>query len=300
MVVTPTREPFAPPADAPPRPRLARLGDLLTDWEADALAAHTAREEGRPRGPVTGLPALDQELGGALPVGVTAVHGGPGVGKTAFGLQAAALCGCPALFVTCEMAPLELLRRHTARVTGTYLGRLKSGELAPAASLVLARQAVTAAPQLALADATQAPAGPDWLRDAARAVRGNAEHLLLVLDSLHAWADSLPGDAPEYERLNAALAVLRQLAGALGCAVLVTVERNRASMRVGGLNAGAGTRKIEYGAEVLIDLTIDDKAAPAAPGTVALLATLDKNRHGSPGRKLPIRFTGALQRFEAM
>jgi replicative DNA helicase len=299
MVAAPTREPFTPPAAAPPQPRLTRLGDLLGEWEADALAAHAARVEGRPRGPVTGLRPLDQELGGALPVGVTAVHGGPGVGKTAFGLQASASCGCPALFVTCEMAPLELLRRHTARVTGTYLGRLKSGELAPADSLTLARQAVAAAPLLTLADATQAPADADWLRDAARAARGDAEHLLLVLDSLHSWADALGGEAPEYERLNAALAILRQLAGALNCAVLVTVERNRATMK-GGLHAGAGTRKIEYGAEVVIDLTADENAAPAAPGTVALLATLDKNRHGSPGRKLPLRFTGALQRFEAV
>ncbi len=300
MVATPTREPFTPTADTPPRPRLARLGDLLGELEADAIAAHAARVEGRPRGPVTGLRPLDQELGGALPVGVTAVHGGPGVGKTAFGLQAAASCGGPALFVTCEMAPLELLRRHTARVTGTYLGRLKSGELAPADVLTLARQAAGAAPLLMLADATQAPADADWLRDAARAARGGAEHLLLVLDSLHSWADALGGDAPEYERLNAALAILRQLAGALNCAMLVTVERNRASMRAGGLNAGAGTRKIEYGAEVVLDLTADDKAPPVAPGTVALVATLDKNRHGSPGRKLPLRFTGALQRFEAV
>jgi hypothetical protein len=50
----------------------------------------------------------------------------------------------------------------------------------------------------------------------------------------------------------------------------------------------------------VIDLTADEKAAPPAPGAVALLATLDKNRHGSPGRKLPLRFTGALQRFEAV
>src|SRR4051812_32868136 len=109
MVAAPSREPFTPQADAPPTPRLARLGDLLADWEADARAAHAARVEGRPRGPVTGLAPLDQELGGALPAGVTAAHGGPGVGKTAFALQTAASCGAPALFITCEMAPLELL-----------------------------------------------------------------------------------------------------------------------------------------------------------------------------------------------
>ena len=43
--------------------------------------------------------------------------------------------------ISCEMALLELLRRHTARTTGTYLGRLKSGELAPQEAVLLARRA---------------------------------------------------------------------------------------------------------------------------------------------------------------
>jgi len=68
------------------------------------------------------------------------MHGQPGTGKTAFALQVAAQCGFPCLYVTCEMAPLELLRRHTARVTRTYLNRFKSGELSPRESLELARR----------------------------------------------------------------------------------------------------------------------------------------------------------------
>src|SRR5437763_1898320 len=45
MTAAPTREPFAPPeAGAPPAPRIMRLGDLLGDWEADAEAAHEARQ----------------------------------------------------------------------------------------------------------------------------------------------------------------------------------------------------------------------------------------------------------------
>ncbi|HZU78107.1 MAG TPA: DnaB-like helicase C-terminal domain-containing protein, partial [Dehalococcoidia bacterium] len=100
-------------------PQLVRLGGLLCAWEAEAAAAHAARVAGRPRGAVTGLRTLDRELGGALAVGLHVLHAAPGIGKTSFALQAAASCGCPALFVTCEMSPLELFRRHTARVTNT-------------------------------------------------------------------------------------------------------------------------------------------------------------------------------------
>src|SRR5215210_4712782 len=64
----------------------------------------------------------------------------------------------PALFVTCEMSPLELLRRITARVTETFLGRLKSGEYEPGRVVRLAQEACQTATDLALMDATTAPA----------------------------------------------------------------------------------------------------------------------------------------------
>src|ERR687889_303094 len=103
-------------------PRLLRLNDLLDAWTVDATAAHEAYTTGTPRGPVTALPALDRELGGALQPGLHLLHAGPGAGKTALALQIAATCGTPALFVSAETSALELLRRHTARVTATYLG----------------------------------------------------------------------------------------------------------------------------------------------------------------------------------
>lgn len=289
-------------APVPATPRLARLGDLIAAWETEATAAYRARTEGRPRGPVTGLPALDRELGGALTPGLHIPHAGPGAGKTALVLQIAATCGAPALFVSCEMAPLELFRRHMARVSGTFLGRLKSGELVPGQALSLARQAVAAAPDLALADATCVFAAPAWLRAAAEATRGDAPHLLLVIDSLHAWVDGMPGDAPEYERLNAGIDALRALAATLDCPILAVAERNRASMAAGGLSAGAGTRKLEYAAESVWDLSRekgrDGQELPPDPtGEVTVTLRLLKNRHGTPGRPLPLKFHGALQRF---
>lgn len=290
-----TREPApAPGADAP---RLTRLADLLDAWEVDARAAFEARGEGIARGPLTGLDKLDTELGGALQPGLNVLHASPGVGKTALALQIGATCGCPCLYLSAEMAPLELLRRLTARATGTYLGRLRSGELAPADSVRLARQAVAAAPLLTIADATTAFAPVPWLQRAAAVVRGDARHLLLVVDSVHSWAEGVPGDLDEYTRLGMALQSLRVLARSVDCAVLAIAERNRASMKVGGLSASAGHRSFEYGAESVLELNRPEDAAEDASGEVAVKLRIAKNRHGSPNRTIPLLFHGALQRF---
>ncbi|MDP8909300.1 MAG: DnaB helicase C-terminal domain-containing protein [Chloroflexota bacterium] len=289
-----TRE--TPTAD-PSAPRLTRLGDLLGELEADAAAAHDAYTSGTPRGPVTTLKTLDRELGGALASGTHVLHAGPGAGKTALALQIAADCGFPALFVTCEMSALELLRRHTARVTSTYLGRLKSGELGPLEAVALARVAAEKAPLLALADATRAVAPAAWLQDIAETVRGDARRVLVVVDSLHSWSGGVAGDVDEYARLGAALGALRALAGVLNSPVLIVSERNRASMTRGGMSAGAGHRGIEYGAESLWELDRDENAAAGASGEVDVTLKIAKNRNGSPGKKIALRFHGALQRF---
>lgn len=280
-----------------PRPHLCRLSDLLGSWEEDAQTAHEAHRSQKARGPLSGFPLLDRELGGCFSPGLHIVHGQPGSGKTAFALQVAAQCGCPCLLLSCEMAPLELLRRHTARVTGTYLGRLKSGELSPGESLSLARRACAAAPLLALADGTRAYASPSWLRDAAKAAQGEEPHLLVIVDSVHSWAEGAGVEASEYETLNAALLGLRSLAHTLCCPILAVSERNRDAMKGGGLSAGAGTRKIEYGAETVIDLTRDMARRDDGAGEVEVTLKLAKNRSGAAGRELAFSFHGARQGF---
>ncbi len=282
-----------------PLPQLMKLGQLLGEWEADAQAAHDARVNGTLRGPVTGLVGLDRVLGGVLQPGLHIAHGGPGVGKTALGLQVAATCGFPALYVSCEMRPLELLRRHTARVTNTFLGRLKSGELAPADSLRLAQQACAAAPELVLADATQAFATPAWLQDAAAPTQGQARHILIVVDSLHSWAEAASDGLAEYDALGAGIAALRTLATSLGCPVLAIAERNRMSMKGGGMSASAGSRKFEYGAETVIGLTEDtsQERPIAPPGETSITLKVEKNRNGAAGHSVDLFFHGALQRF---
>ncbi len=292
------RPPSAPETDAAPAPRLLPLGQLLGAWESEAQAAFDARTKGVARGPVSGLASLDEALGGVLHPGLHIVHGGPGAGKTALALQMAGTCGVPCLYVTAEMRPLELLRRITARVTGTYLGRLKSGELTPADSLAKARQAIQSVPGLALADACDAFAAPDWLREAAVAVRGDGRHVLVVVDSVHSWSEASGVDLPEYDRLNAAIGALRALAGQLGCPVLGIAERNRASMTGGGLNASAGSRRFEYTGESVLGLSVDEKGGTPPPvGETPVVLHVAKNRNGAAGKRLRLAFAGALQRF---
>lgn len=277
-----------------------RLSDVLRDLRRDADAAHDARTKGIPRGPQSGLSILDRELSGAFSPGVHFITGNAGAGKTAFCLQTAACCQCPALFVTCEMAPVELLRRHTARVTRTYLGRLKSGEMSGEEAERKAIEAIEASPLLAFADVTRAPAKVQYLRDFAQIVKGDAAHLLIVVDSLHSWAQGIADGLPEYEALNAAVADLQRLALSLRCPVLIVSERNRASMKDGGVNAGAGTRRIEYGAETMIDLDREKDSQEDGAGEFNITLRLAKNRHGAAGKSIALKFNGALQQFREL
>lgn len=291
------------------RPRLCLLSDLLDEWQSEAEAAHEARVSQTLRGPITGFKKLDEDLGGCLSPGLHIVHGQPGTGKTAWALQVAAQCGFPCLYVTCEMAPLELLRRHTARVTKTYLGRLKSGEIGPRESLELAQRAVMAAPYLALVDATRAGAETAFLSQGVEAVRLRAQengadsrHVLLVVDSLHSWAEGVAasgrvGEGSEYEILNAALLGLRGLSHSAHCPIVAISERNREAMKSGGLSAGAGTRKLEYGAESVLDLSRVDEREDAG-SAVGVTARLVKNRSGASGKETRFSFHGATQTFE--
>jgi replicative DNA helicase len=278
-------------------PRIIRPAMEREAWLVDAQTRHAAHASGTPLGPVTGLPRLDRELGRALQTGIHVVHGAPGTGKTALGLQIACSCGCPSLFVFCEMDLLELLRRLVARVTETPLGRLKSGELPPEQALALFDRACAAVPHLLLADASRAFASCEWLLQAAQVAKGEAKEILIVIDSVHSWAEGCPEEGSEYELLNAGLSELRSLAATLACPILVIAERNRLSMYRGGLSAGAGTRKLEYGAESVWDLARDPNAPPLASGEEPVSLTLQKNRNGAAGSEIGLAFHGALQRF---
>jgi replicative DNA helicase len=286
-----------------PLPRLTRLGDLLGDLELAAIEAREAYESGRPRNPVTGIPSLDRELGGCLSNGLHVLHGPTGSGKSALAQQIAGDCRFPAVLVTAEMQPVELLRRHTARKTDTPLSRLKDGSLPPSEVMELARRAVEESPYLALVDATYAFADANWIRNALESTRRDSPRALLVIDSLHSWAMRMPGveDTSEYDRLDRALDVLVRLAAEVSCPILIVAERNRASRVSGGVAAGAGTRHIEFWSESVLGLSYEKDAdtppAPGPAGEVPMVLSIDKNRSGGSGKRIKLTFNGSRMRF---
>lgn len=284
--------------DGKPLAPLVRPESLLGEWQTAAAKARRARETGTARGPVTGFPTIDQVMGGAMEEGVHVIHGGTGSGKTAFALQVSAQCGYPVLYVTVEMAPLELLRRTTARVTETFLGRLRSGELDVQESLALARQGLAAIPHVVFMDATRVGATAAWIAQAATQIRGGAESMLLVVDSVHSWVQGAASEAPEYEALTQGVQALQRVAVQLHAPVLAISERNLSGMERGGVTAMAGTRKLGYGAESVIDLDRKPASERWTGGAEAQIQVrLSKNRHGTVGRPIVLLFNGACQAF---
>lgn len=279
-------------------PPLFRLSDVIGEVVAQATAAHEAHVSHTPLGPITGLERTDERLGGAFSNGLTMLLGNTGAGKTAFALQASFKCRCPALLVSCEMSPAELMRRMMANVCSKYLNYFKSGELHPDEVKRMAIQTAEAAPLLALMDATRDYASPGHIIQVADALRADHKHLLIIVDSLQSWVESAGTGAMEYEALNAGLAALRRVSHLLNCPIIVVCERNRAGIESGGVNSGAGTRRIEYGAEAVLDLHRDKDAMLTGSGEVPVTLRFAKNRHGAAGQTVNLHFNGALQRFK--
>jgi hypothetical protein len=154
---------------------------------------------------------------------------------------------------------------------------------------------VDACPSLAVIDATGGNSpSVEHLHEAVASVRAMAnravvaerqalaEGAVLVIDSGHAWAAGLGGASmPEYDRLNEAIGGLHALSGASRIAILVTAERNRASMRSDGMSATAGTRTWEYRAETVVAMDDDESGSSAGTGVKVIKLKMSKNRNGS-------------------
>lgn len=278
------------------QPTITRLTDLVPRWLEVAESRHEAYTTHTVHGPeLPSFPELARYLGGTFNPGFHVLHGQPGAGKTALALQIAGECRVSTLYVTCEMASLELLNRHVARTTRTSLSLIKSGRLPPDQTNELARRAVAAAPHLALVDGTIAAVRPDWLATAASDLKDDAKHFLVVVDSVHAWAEGYvrPG-ATEYDMLGTAVNSLSKLAQQLQCPVLGIAERNRAAMDKGGMSASAGSRKFEYASETVLDLS---RGEEGPDGDVTVTLAIEKNRHGDTSERVHLLFDGSHQSF---
>lgn len=283
-----------------PRPLVIQMRNLLECLTADAAAAHEAWKAGRPRGPVTGMPGVDHAIGRYFAPGLHVVQAAPGGGKTALALQTLADCHCQSLYISVEMSILELFRRLVSRTTGTFLGKLKSGELPPEEIQRLGEQTANTLSHATLVDATHAAAGPEFLAELIRELkqRDHHGHALVVVDSLHAWGKQVFAGFDEYDMLDSAAMNLEQFGLALGVPIIAIAHRNRVankSGKGGGLHGSKGNGAIEYYSETVIDLEPVDDTIVADERAITL--TVSKNRNGVPGRSCALFFNGALQSF---
>ncbi len=295
---------------SPSTPNPALLCDLANDLLAEESASRQAKISGLAAGPITGIKTLDKEIGGFLAKGIHVFLASPGAGKTAFALQVAANCGCPALYITSEMLRIELLRRIVARETNTFLARLRGGELDDEELIRLLRATAFACPKLALYDATSG-ATCQSIHQKALALRErfNAPHVLIIIDSVTDWAfqatQSEVAGAPaanltEFQMAEGALNGLKALAADLQCPIIAIAHRSRVGQKAQGadkLHAAKATGRYEYIAESVWDLQRDVMDKPDRDGTTKAEFTLLKNRHGRTGASLFLKFEGRVQRF---
>ena len=139
--------------------------------------------------------------------------------------------------------------------------------------------------------------------EVATIARGDAPHLLIVVDSLHSLvrgSGALDG-ATEYELTSSTLAALQGLANELGAAIVLVAEQNRSSLtaksNVADLHSAAGSRLFEYAADVFLTLSRDWDAAPDAEHEVPVTLRVVKNRRGAAGVSVALKFCGERMSF---
>jgi KaiC/GvpD/RAD55 family RecA-like ATPase len=281
-----------------PRARPIVLADLIGELVTDAEERLKAAAEGRPRDPVTGLPVIDQALGGGFAPGLHVFAGDPGGGKTALAKQTAVSRWFPSIYVTAEQAPARLFQTIIAQTTETPLHEVRNA--APAKVRELATRAAAAAPMVTLLDAAQEWAPWDHIQELAEVAqeRFDAPRVLIVIDSLQAWAKRVyAGDL--FDVCEAGLSDLVKVTSALRAPAIVISHRNRASANQenpNALSAAKGTADFEHLAETVIHLKADKREYPGQREWV-VTASLGKNRRGPAGFQERLTFDGDLQTF---
>ncbi len=293
------------PIEIPP-PALRPIRDYVDSVVALAEFRYECNKKNVPYGPVTPWEQVTKAWGGAIPQGLHTILGGPGAGKSAFALQLAAECGCPCVFVTCEMTPEELVRRIAARVHRIKVSKFKNGDISGQEVRDLVSEALDSCPELYIANGMTEYISPEQIISFAEQIREDSAHVLIVIDSFHAWvqSDPSPSSASEYDRLNAAVGQLLTIATNLKCPVIAVTEQNRASFGKHApeekLHAGAGTRKLEYSPETVLSLRRASYENEELKTNLDrdMILTFEKNRNGKQGEQITLIFQSGYMGFK--
>lgn len=281
----------------PHKPITYRPEQLIAEGEELAREAYEAKQHGIVNGPaIPSFPKLSKELCGSFCVGLHAILGAPGAGKSVFAAHLAEESGVPSLIVCLEMPPLEYLMRSAARRGDEYISHFRDGTLHPDNWRKKIERAALDLPLLQYLDGTIEDVSLRDIEESFVHLCGEHKYGLIVIDSVHAWAGSMDGNIPENDRISQALRQLRKLAEKLKVAIIAVGEQNRISRNSDGQVTGAGSRLWEHAPWTQLVLSKDSEAADTY-GNRDITLSLAKNRRGKEGFKIPLRFEGGFMRF---
>jgi phage/plasmid primase-like uncharacterized protein len=259
----------------------------------------------------TGIPKLDEYFakGGWRP-GVVLMGGVPGVGKSAFALQAALIAagaGHPVLYMSVEQSPLELMGRIFCRQLGRPISDYWNREPAYLADIPLAAQElhlenlyVRTDPYIAGQD-HEGTVGRlrRWVTSITQQ-RGGVPPLVVVDYLQRMRSPEADRRLDDHARVSGLGKSLLQLARDVRCPVVAISSVSRASYdKAPGLDAFKGSGDLEYDADGALLLRIDAPDADEAKrlvdaneASIPVDLFVVKNRYGAltPAED-PIRLT---------
>lgn len=273
-----------------PRPLSELMASRLAHWER-----LEAGEESP--GISTGLPNLDEALGGGIKPGkVIVLAARPSVGKTSLATQIllhVGGSGQAGLMLSQEMTAGELMDRTAAHLGGIRMDRLAAGRLegddwARVAELVDRSSSmpifVDDQPALSLLD----------IRAKARQVQRRSGLALIVVDYLQLCSSTIGADK-RHHQIEQISRGIKALAKELGVCVLLLSQLNRASEAdEPELHHLKESGSIEEDADVVVLL---HHMGNELDGSLLMLAKVAKNRGGRRGR-LALSFDGRTQRWK--
>lgn len=260
------------------------------------------KRSGIPLGPKTGMPGLDDLLGGYLEPGIHLLLGRTGHGKSALAWQWTVGCGVPAVYLTTEIPANVLVVRHAALVTNTLSKKLRDCTIDKEMAFELVERSLPLMKHINVIAAVGKAVGIIDLAEAVEKAKDENGNALLVVDSLHKWAVRTYEKASnEYEALSKAFLDLLALADDAEVPILIIGEKSLAKTGENSAESGAGSRRLAYDPVTVLNLDAEVKndmswtQSPFASRIMNLL--ISKQRNGPSGISVPLHFYGAFYRF---
>ena len=305
--------------------RESRLRELGVSDAAEGLRSVRERRD-LPEHTPTGLPAVDEALGGGLPAGLTILGATSSTGKTTLCVQVAehaAIAGRPVLYVTVEQGALELAAKQLARALYELEGaRVGTRELLDERERAGWHEAQEDALDAACGELERSlggrlrymvPSGQPSVSDIREAASlladAHGAAPLVIVDYLQLLAPANERQT-EKQAVDCNVMALRQMSRDLKTPVLLISSLNRASYcGEVSMEAFKESGAIEYAADVLLGLQPagighedDARQALAKHKSMTIrqceLAVL-KNRNGAlPAEPVPLVFDAVACTFE--